>query len=232
MSPSCPPTLAAIPHEVLEHVAFFAATDNLLGPPDGLLPLLVLNRNIHSALSFDSNPHLYARIYAYKFDLAPAVRRLGADTIPASALGEELQRKCVLLKRVRKKMDSKVDLSMGRHEMKAREGYLTRILWMAYLMMLENDGRNERQLREYAKIDEWLKEFWFDPLGSSLAMGNVKADHWPDNHERISLAMWLFWLLLRPGEYSASIRNLIMFLWRAQMITWMTRICSEMRRVF
>ncbi len=198
MSPSCLPTLSAIPHEVLEHVAFFAATDNLIGPPNGLVPLLTLSRNIHSALSLQSNPLLYARIFAFKFDLAPAIRRLGADTIPASALGEELQRRCILLKRMRARLDSK--LNPRPHHQKASDAILTSILWMSYLMMLENDGRNEKQLREYAKVDQWLKEFWFDPYGSSLAMGSVRADAWPDNHERTSLAMWLFWLLLRPGE--------------------------------
>ena len=198
MSSSCSPTLSAIPHEVLEHVAFFAATDSFLGPPDGILPLLTLSRSIHSALSIQSNPHLYARIFAHKFDLAPAIRRLGADSIPASALGEELQRRCMLLKRMRARLDSKFN-PLNRHQ-KASDALLTSILLMSYLMMLENDGRNERQLRDYAKVDEWLKEFWFDPHGASLAMGSVRADAWPDNHERMSLAMWLFWLLLRPGE--------------------------------
>lgn len=68
-------------------------------------------------------------------------------------------------------------------------------------MLLENDGKNERQLREYGRIDGWLKEFWFDFDGASNAMACVKYDQWPESHEKMSLAMWLFWLLLRPDEY-------------------------------
>ena len=90
----------------------------------------------------------------------PAVRRLGADTIPSSALAEELQRRCILLKRMRARSDSKI-IPRNRHQ-KASDAILTSILWMSYLMMLENDGKNERQLREFAKADEWLKEVWFD----------------------------------------------------------------------
>ncbi|KAH9023383.1 hypothetical protein EDB85DRAFT_325698 [Lactarius pseudohatsudake] len=39
---------------------------------------------------------------------------------------------------------------------------LHKMLWTAYLMILENDGVNERQLREYALVDGWLRAFWFD----------------------------------------------------------------------
>ena len=78
---------------------------------------------------------------------------------------------------------------------------LTQVLWLAYLMMLENDGKNERQLREYAGIDGWLKDFWFDANGASRVVSSVSRDEWPSNHENMCLGMWLFWLLLRPGEY-------------------------------
>ncbi|KAH9170380.1 hypothetical protein EDB89DRAFT_2072056 [Lactarius sanguifluus] len=51
------------------------------------------------------------------------------------------------------------------------------MLWTAYLMILKNDGLNERQLRECAQLDSWLRAFWFEE----------------------DITMWLFWFLLRPG---------------------------------
>lgn len=74
------------------------------------------------------------------------------------------------------------------------------MLWMAYLMMLENDGLNERTLREYAGLDMWLRNFWFDPEGASCATYAIRDNLWPPNMEFSVLAMWLFWFLLKPGE--------------------------------
>lgn len=188
------------PQEVLEHIVYFAATDNFLGPPTGILPFLLLNRSMYSALSFANNPHLYARIFASKYDLAAAIRRMGTALLPATALAEELRRRSIILKRFHNLKGCRVDETDMVDEM----------LWTAYLMVLESDGANERQLREYARLNEWLKEYWFRPLGASAALRIVTTtDHWPDNTERMSLALWLFWYLLRPGEYLNACRAAI-----------------------
>lgn len=180
-----------VPQEVLEHIAFFAATDDFLGPPRGILPLLVLNHALYNVLSVTANPHLYARIFAQKFDVSSTFRRMGVDALPATAMAEELQRRSIALKRLRNRSDSKG--TPPQHE-------LTELLWTAYLMILESDGKNEQQLRDYAHMNQWLREFWFDPAGASGAMHTVKIiDRWPENSERFSLALWLFWFLLKPG---------------------------------
>lgn len=192
-----PLSLAMIPQEILEHIAFYtAANDGFLGPPHDLVSLLTLNQRIHSALSFETNPHLYARIFTFKFDVKPAIRRLGVDHIHARALAEELRRRCTYLKRLRARTDSRDNPSLSKHD---KENQLNGVLWTAYLMMLESDGNNERQLREYARIDEWLREFWFHSEGASQAMWSVKGEEWPANHERMALAMWLLWFTLKPG---------------------------------
>lgn len=192
-------SLAMFPQEVLEHIVFFAATDNFLGPPSGILPFLSLNRAMHDSLSLETNPHLYARIFSHKYDITSAIRRMGADLLPATALAEELRQRSIILRRFRDLKDSKV----GRTEL------LDNMLWTAYLMVLESDGKNERQLREYARINEWLKEYWFHPAGASGALHTVtNADQWPDNTARMSLAIWLFWFLLKPGEYQAGFESL------------------------
>lgn len=182
-----------VPQEVLEHIAFFAATEGFLGPPSGLVPLLSLNRATHAALSCRHNPHLYAQIFAAKFDVDAAARRLGSGKLSAAALTEELQRRSNVLKRIRGRQDAKAPAS---------DKHLRWILWTAFLMALESDGKNERQLLEYAQVNEWLKEYLFDPKGASTVVSSIGvSDVWPRNSDELSLALWLFWYMLQPDDY-------------------------------
>lgn len=193
--------LATIPQEVLEHVAFFVATDEFLGPPDGIVGLLAVDRRTHSALSMSSNPFLWSRIFASKFDTPSAFQRLSNRIITPPEICEELKLRCTLMKRIRRRTDS---LATSYTLSPTHRDALRSILYMAYLMMLENEGKNDRQLREYAGFDIWLKDFLFHPSGASLAAWSVKVDLWPPNDERSALALWLFWYMLRPGEYMLS----------------------------
>lgn len=76
---------------------------------------------------------------------------------------------------------------------------LHEMLWTAYVMMLENDGKNERQLREYAHLDDWLRKFWFAEDGASFARLEIRGNSWPPYNDLADVTMWLFWFLLRPG---------------------------------
>jgi len=76
---------------------------------------------------------------------------------------------------------------------------LHEMLWTAYVMMLENDGKNERQLREYAHLDDWLRAFWFAEDGASFARLEIGDNSWPPYNDLADVTMWLFWFLLRPG---------------------------------
>jgi hypothetical protein len=193
---SAAPNLNNIPQEILEHIAFCTVTTKFLGPPAAVIPLLLTSRHIHLLLSASANPHFYARVFAFKYDVAPAIRHLGPHRISTTVLSAELQRRCIHLSRLRCRSDAKTDqFSVVRYD----ETVVREILWMAYLMMLENNGKNEQQLREYAQMDVWLKEYWFDPQGASFATHCIKTDNWPPNNEQNSLAMWLFWFLLDPG---------------------------------
>ncbi|KAM5532530.1 hypothetical protein V8D89_013817 [Ganoderma adspersum] len=192
--------LATIPQEVLEHIAFFAATDGFLGPPEGITALLSVDRRTHAALSVSSNPYLWSRIFADKFDLpCPASGLLERDrTIGPTEVCEEFKHRCTLLKRVRNRTDS---LATSYVLSPTHRDCLRSILWMAFLMMLENEGKNEAQLREYAGFDGWLRDFLFHTNGASLAAWSVRVDLWPPNDERSSLGLWLFWYMLKPDEY-------------------------------
>jgi hypothetical protein len=188
-------SLDTIPADVLEHIAFFVGTTTFLGPP-AVIALLSTNRRIHSYLSTASNHHLYARIFTYKFDCAPARRRLNPDCMTAAALTGELQRRCFYLRRIRKRLDSVIKQS----QVDSPGEEALQVLWIAYLMMLENDGKNERQLLDYARMDLWLNEYFFDDRGASFAQPSIKMNRWPPHNEQTALAMWTFWFLLQPGE--------------------------------
>ncbi|KAJ8483488.1 hypothetical protein ONZ45_g14592 [Pleurotus djamor] len=193
------PSLSTIPQEILEHITFVAATQDFLGPPSAIIPLLCINKRFNSCLSIKRNPLLYSRIFSVKFDISPPLRRLRCGTQPtATILAEELRRRFWYLTRMRNRIDSTVDSKA--HNSDGTES-LRSLLWTAYLMMLENDGKNEKQLREYGRIDDWLREFWFDEHGASFAKSYIQRDRWPPNNDSTSLAMWLFWFLLKPEEY-------------------------------
>lgn len=150
-------TLATVPQEILEHIAFFSATQTFLGPPSALVPLLGTCRRFHSRLSINSNHHLYASVFAHKFDIASVVRRLGSDRTTPYVLTRELQRRCFYLKRIRGRLDSTVKPSRDSDNVDHDGSILHELLFHAYILMLENEGKNEQQLREYGRIDAWLK---------------------------------------------------------------------------
>jgi hypothetical protein len=203
---TAPNSLHTIPIEILEHVALFVAT-TFLGPPSDLVPLLATCRHISSALSRGANPLLYAKIFMRKFDYASTLRRLAPQELPSiPALASELQHRCRMLRHLRYSLD----IQQSPLSTEAGES-LRAVLWSAYIMMLENDGKNEKQLREYAGIDEWLYKFWIHRDGASMAWYAIKQDHWPQDNERNALAMWLFWFLLRPGTFRIPSLNLISF---------------------
>lgn len=184
-----------IPSEILEHIAFYAATDSFLGPPNHLVPLLTSNRQIHSQLSISSNPLLYARIFANKFDLQPVLRHLNVDNAPSTALAAELKLRFLYLKRIRAGADAyRIE---GSNKSCAS---LHQLLLRVFIWLLENEEKNERQLREYANIDTWLQDYWFSSDGASDAIRRIREGHWPISDRNASLAMWLYWFLLRPGK--------------------------------
>ncbi|KAI0744563.1 hypothetical protein C8Q76DRAFT_4861 [Earliella scabrosa] len=195
--------LASIPQEVLEHIAFFTATATFLGPPNGITALLSVDRRTHAALSMSSNPYLWSRIFSYKFDVSCPTWRLAERDRPPGPpeICEEFKLRCTLLKRIRRRTDC---LATSYTLSPTHRDSLRSILWMAYLMMLENEGKNDQQLREYAGFDAWLKDFLFHQNGASLAAWSVKDDLWPPNDERSALALWLFWYMLKPDEYTSD----------------------------
>ena len=196
-------SLLTIPQEIFENIAYFAATDTFLGPPASLLSLLLANREINSSLSITTNHHLYARIFGYKFDTAAPLARIGQDRLPSQAFAEELKRRCVVLKRLRARTDS---TTRARHVGKDKHIYTVHdVLFTSYILMLENDGKNQAQLEGYGQMKAWIREFWFDPRGTSLAVYSIRTGNWPPDRPETALGMWLFWFLLNTGKLLDSI---------------------------
>jgi len=161
-----------LPLEVLEDVAFWVATeDTSIAPLSNLIPLLLLDRESNKFLSFNSNHPLYARIYATKFDTKTTTRRLGKGRLTAHCLAKELKRRWVHLRAIRT-LSFELEL-------------IEPAIWTAFVMMLENDGKNERLLLEQAQITHWLKHYW-------VAISNsLEEEGWPSNDLSHSICMWL-----------------------------------------
>ncbi|KAJ7756335.1 hypothetical protein B0H16DRAFT_1721931 [Mycena metata] len=188
--------LDTVPHEILERIAFISATDSLLGPPSTMVTLLTANRQIHARLSFTSNQYLYARIFSSKFDVGPSSHRFSNRSSP-TILAHELVHRFRVLNRIRARMDS------GAKPGSAGDGdSVHELLFHAYLMMLENEGKNEQQLRDYAKMSDWLRAYLFEEHFSTCSKLTTHVEHWPPHNEHTSLAMWLFWFLLRADDYT------------------------------
>ena len=188
-----------VPQEVLEHIAFCLGSGNFLGPPKDLVPLLLTNRECYSRLSLPDNPHIYARIFRSKFDTAAAHARFGSARLTPRVLAEELRKRCIALRRLRARLDSTTSTlrrNKDHSKMSVRE-----VLFTAYVLILEDEGKNLAQLQEYGRIHNWITEFWFDPRGSSLTIYNSRTGVWPLNRTETALGMWLFWFLFNPGEF-------------------------------
>jgi hypothetical protein len=170
-----------LPLEVFEDVAFLIATeDTSIARLSNLIPLLLLDRETSKFLSFDSNRPLYARIYATKFDTKTTTRRLGKERLTAYGLAEELKKRCLHLRAIR--------------TLSSELGLIEPAIWTAFVMMLENDGKNERLLLEYAQIGHWLKNFW-------LTISNaLEGEGWPSNSLFNSICMWLLCNFYPKGE--------------------------------
>jgi hypothetical protein len=171
----------SLPLEVLEDIAFWVATeDTSIAPLSNLIPLLLLNRETSRFLSSDSNHPLYARIYATKFDTKTTTRRLGKERLTAKGLAEELKKRCVHLSTIRT-LSFELEL-------------IEPAIWTAFVMMLENDGKNERFLLEHAQITHWLRHYW-------IAISNaLQGEGWPSNNLFHSICMWLLSNLYPKGE--------------------------------
>ncbi|KIK58081.1 hypothetical protein GYMLUDRAFT_75135 [Collybiopsis luxurians FD-317 M1] len=173
-SPTRHPRAENIPGELWERIAYYAnaGDDAFLGPPVNVASLCLVCRSIYRDICFANNTGLYARLFCFKFDYQAPLRRLGRHLLTTQNLAQEFKKRIIALKRVRRRECNDQDL------------------WTCYLMMLENDGKNERQLIEWAHLYGFLKRetcFRFEANLSS-------PSNWFRDTEGTSLLLWLWWM--------------------------------------
>ncbi|KDR78686.1 hypothetical protein GALMADRAFT_244185 [Galerina marginata CBS 339.88] len=156
--------------EVWERIAFYAVAseDTFLGPPSMICSLALLSRLVYAQISFKNNPRLYARIFRFKFDASAPARRLSERWRTTKCLASELIKRCRAMKRIKTK-DLNVD-----------------DVWTAYLMMSENDGKNEAQLIQWADLKSYLRAL-------IIYRGTSYDLAWFKNPTLDSLVVWLLW---------------------------------------
>lgn len=130
------PELSSMPPELLEQIAFSLVEESpYAAPSDLVLSLLLVSKRFHSLLAPEYNQRLYARLFKAKFDTQAIGRRFGMDSLRASVLAEEYKKRIVTLTRLR---------NLGHQGMLYVVGdpagvqQMTKDLWTAYLMVLEN----------------------------------------------------------------------------------------------
>ena len=123
--------LENIPCDVLQYISVLASSSSPFDPPVEILRLMQTGPVLYRALNVRDAPHVYAGIFAGKFDTSVLFRRY-RSTITDSALAAELVNRHRLLLRCKRRDVSAQNLLKD----------LSTALWM----YLESDGRNELQL--------------------------------------------------------------------------------------
>ncbi|KAF9475448.1 hypothetical protein BDN70DRAFT_883714 [Pholiota conissans] len=163
----------ALPHGIWERIAFYtvASAETFLGPPSDICSVVLISRSIYQQVSYKTNTNLFARIFRFKFDYSVLGRRFSERWRTSGCLASELIKRFRALKRI-KAMELRIE-----------------DLWTAYLMMMENDGRNDSQLQDYADFTKYLQSFLIyrsRPEARELA--------WFRNPVVDSLVIWILWL--------------------------------------
>ena len=170
--------LCSVPPEILDKVAFELVSDILQGPPSVLLPLLQTCKHINRSLSTTGCIDLYSRIFKAKFDHLSAIRRIARPI--SSEYVEQLMDCCKLLQVIRSGDIYSADID--------------HVLFMALIMMMENDGKNRVQL-EWAGLDEFVHRFVRERLHET----RERYNGWPEESAQNACALWLMWMMTTEG---------------------------------
>lgn len=161
--------------ELIQRIAFYVATDSLIAAPN-LTSLMLTCRAVYAKLAFDAAPYLYDRIFRAKFDVAAPRRRFGEEVLKTANLARELKKRYVAMGRIRR--------------CEIYGDYALNDLWLAYLMLLESDGKNERQLIMRARVVQYVVDF----VGTRVREGSELNHNWPVETDSLALAVWILWL--------------------------------------
>ncbi|KAF8167243.1 hypothetical protein B0H34DRAFT_669736 [Crassisporium funariophilum] len=172
-----------LPIEILHNLAFHLLASHPLGPPTALLPLLLTSRAFHAALT---HPAFLARVFRLKFD-AGAISRRAFEPYDTDC-ADQLVVSCRVLKTLRRGdfMDASEREEPEAEDWLDAEG----VLLAAYVMMLDNDGRNWAQL-EWAGVEGYVRGY----VRRRLWEGREGNEGWPKDSSPNACALWLMWMM-------------------------------------
>ncbi|KAG5650764.1 hypothetical protein H0H81_011136 [Sphagnurus paluster] len=185
-----PPNITTLPQELSDAIALELTLLEPLGPPAVLLPLMASCRTLHTRLSSDTNPTLHAAIFRQKFDSAAVARRHGGVRPTAWAYVAQLHLYLAAL-RVFRRGDVHEGVCEGLWSDDVPDIGLEEALQIGVVMMMEDDGKNARQMLLWARADFFVKRL----LTRRLYAGAETKDGWPPDDEVNANALWLLWLL-------------------------------------
>lgn len=175
---------AHLPNELWLNIAFFVVATSPLGPPP-LRSLLLINKRISAVLNTDA---LKARIFRLSWDSGAVLRR--SFQPHNRELAEQLVLCCTLLKAIKERDLTSVEVQTH--------------LFTAYILMLDNDGKNYAQL-EWAGIDAYVDGY----IRQSLFSDRDTNMGWPIDSSENACALWLAWMTIKRGNFSLSFSLLI-----------------------
>ncbi|KAI0297858.1 hypothetical protein B0F90DRAFT_1669257 [Multifurca ochricompacta] len=143
----------------------------LSSPPRSLLPLMLTCRHFYNVLHPHNNPHLYRHIFSHKFDITALTRRLTPSSTVPSLFFPELKKRLQALRCIKRGDIYHPDLQDA--------------LLVAYIMVLEDDDLNYRQLQE-VDLPTLLNRY----INERLHPGH---NVWPKEDPCNVLAVALFW---------------------------------------
>ena len=195
--------LHSIPPEILEEIALTTAVCDGLRPPVTLAALSAVDRRTAASLSLSSNTSLSALLFYHYFDSNALKRRLG-ERVTNAFLADELRRRFMCMKRIRKGHDAQIQTANREPTLK--------LLAFAYTLLTENEGKNMTFLLEYAQLDKWIDAYWFSDEGASRVMDDLKQDRWPEEGINNTFAMWVLWLLMGSGVWRGRVLGALLTL--------------------
>jgi hypothetical protein len=191
-----------LPSDVLAEIAFaFVSTDPTLHATETLAAFISTARFAYNSLSLSANPALYSRLFKHFFDQQLVTARLERP-IDGHAYSNELILRCRALRAFRSGAGSTTQ--SARIESEELEQYL----WVVYLMVLEDEGKNIVHLKEFANLGEWITTYLFSNTGRSMLAQALLRKAWPLARSSIRLAIWLLWFIV---DASASLCVVLLY---------------------
>jgi len=179
------PSWLDLPYEVQELVVAELVTN--FDEVQCLRNLLLVSVEVHDTLvgatqrGFAANNHIFIVLFEHIFDSAAAIRRLGSKSdISAYVYAATFKERCKLLKAIK----------TGRfmREITTREE-LAEKLWLIYLMLLDDDGKNCKQL-DLAGTTKFMRDLLFD-----IVLNERDENEWPIETDYLQLTAACFWIL-------------------------------------